>query len=137
MDTACPDGWRRALDEIAATPFTTLIPGHGEPMNRAAFIALAHGVRQSARLRRFGAAKDAIASPAGSATPPPSSPTGERAIDAMIDYYLDSRLRAAPEERARYCRPADAETGSRCRRTGVQECGLLGVTDRTRRSAAR
>ncbi len=39
LDTACPDGWRKALDAIAATPFETLIPGHGAPMGRAAFSA--------------------------------------------------------------------------------------------------
>ena len=39
MDTACPEGWRQALDEIAATPFTTLIPGHGAPMDRSEFLA--------------------------------------------------------------------------------------------------
>lgn len=39
LDTACPDGWRKALDAIDAVPFVTLIPGHGAPMNRAAFTA--------------------------------------------------------------------------------------------------
>src|SRR5438105_8531813 len=38
MDTACPEGWSKALGEIAKVPFTTLIPGHGEPMTRADFL---------------------------------------------------------------------------------------------------
>src|SRR5436305_1031276 len=29
MDTACPDGWKKALGEVVAVPFTRLIPGHG------------------------------------------------------------------------------------------------------------
>lgn len=37
LDTACPDGWRRALDQVWATPFTVLIPGHGAPMTRTQF----------------------------------------------------------------------------------------------------
>jgi hypothetical protein len=37
LDTACPDGWKKALAEIEATPFTTLIPGHGPKMDRAGF----------------------------------------------------------------------------------------------------
>ena len=37
MDTACADGWSRALAEIAVEPFKTLIPGHGAPMDRADF----------------------------------------------------------------------------------------------------
>ena len=39
MDTACADGWLRALSEIERTPFETLIPGHGPVMDRAAFTA--------------------------------------------------------------------------------------------------
>jgi glyoxylase-like metal-dependent hydrolase (beta-lactamase superfamily II) len=39
LDTACPEGWRKALDAIEATPFDTLIPGHGKPMDRAGFLA--------------------------------------------------------------------------------------------------
>ncbi|RSU63913.1 MBL fold metallo-hydrolase [Sphingomonas koreensis] len=39
LDTACPDGWLKALEEVAATPFATLIPGHGAPMDRPAFDA--------------------------------------------------------------------------------------------------
>lgn len=37
LDTACPDGWRVALATLAATPFRQLVPGHGGPMDRAAF----------------------------------------------------------------------------------------------------
>jgi glyoxylase-like metal-dependent hydrolase (beta-lactamase superfamily II) len=39
MDTACPDGWIRALDEIERVPFHTLIPGHGPIMTRADFVS--------------------------------------------------------------------------------------------------
>jgi glyoxylase-like metal-dependent hydrolase (beta-lactamase superfamily II) len=39
LDTACVAGWRDALDEIAATRFVTLVPGHGAPMNRPQFLA--------------------------------------------------------------------------------------------------
>ena len=38
MDTACPEGWGHALDDIAKLPFATLIPGHGDPMTRADFL---------------------------------------------------------------------------------------------------
>ncbi|HSI53937.1 MAG TPA: MBL fold metallo-hydrolase, partial [Ramlibacter sp.] len=37
LDTACVKGWRSALDELAATPFVTVVPGHGAPMDRAQF----------------------------------------------------------------------------------------------------
>ncbi len=37
FETACPAAWRKALDEVESVPFTTAIPGHGEPMSRAQF----------------------------------------------------------------------------------------------------
>ncbi|MBI1213104.1 MAG: MBL fold metallo-hydrolase [Alphaproteobacteria bacterium] len=37
LDTACPEGWRRALAQVDATPFKILIPGHGAPMTRRDF----------------------------------------------------------------------------------------------------
>lgn len=37
FETACPDQWRAALDEVWAVPFRLAIPGHGEPMGRAEF----------------------------------------------------------------------------------------------------
>jgi glyoxylase-like metal-dependent hydrolase (beta-lactamase superfamily II) len=107
FDTACPDGWRRALDRIAATRFATLIPGHGEPMGRAQFLAWRGA---------FNALLDCAASPASrdqciagwrrDAAQFLPADTGR--IDAMVSYYLDTRLRAAPDERNRYCRPDGA-----------------------------
>lgn len=37
FETACPDRWRAALDQVWALPFKSAIPGHGEPMSRAQF----------------------------------------------------------------------------------------------------
>lgn len=105
MDTACPEGWRRALEEIAATPFTTLIPGHGDPMTRADFLAwqtafnnlLDCGASERGRDECVaGWRRDAARFiPAGR----------EAMIDEYAAYYVDSRLRSAPEERQRYCQP--------------------------------
>ena len=39
FDTACPEGWAAALDELAKVDFTLLVPGHGEPMSRSGFEA--------------------------------------------------------------------------------------------------
>lgn len=105
MDTACPEGWRKALGEIAARPFRTLVPGHGAPMDRAQFLAWRSAFGNlldcaaSDRSRRAcidGWQRDAAAFiPAGA----------EKRTAGMVGYYLDTRLRAAPEERTRYCRP--------------------------------
>lgn len=37
FETACPERWREALDQVWATPFTVAIAGHGEPMTRSQF----------------------------------------------------------------------------------------------------
>ena len=37
LDTACVAGWKSALDQVWATPFELLVPGHGKPMSRAEF----------------------------------------------------------------------------------------------------
>ncbi|MGD9981227.1 MAG: MBL fold metallo-hydrolase [Hyphomonadaceae bacterium] len=37
FETACPQRWREALDDVWATSFRTVIAGHGEPMTRAQF----------------------------------------------------------------------------------------------------
>ncbi len=37
FETACPARWEAALDQVWATPFTLALPGHGPPLDRAAF----------------------------------------------------------------------------------------------------
>ena len=105
MDTACPEGWRRALDEIAATPFTTLIPGHGEAMTKGQFLiwrtAFGNLVDCAASSRTKAECIQGWRRDAASFI----RPGREALIDEAVDYYIDSRLRAAPEERNIYCRP--------------------------------
>lgn len=35
LDTACPEMWRLALEDVLATPFERVVPGHGREMTRA------------------------------------------------------------------------------------------------------
>ncbi len=37
FETACPERWREALDQVWATPFRIALAGHGEPMTRDQF----------------------------------------------------------------------------------------------------
>ena len=37
LDTACVEGWQAALNSVSSTPFVTLVPGHGKPMDRPRF----------------------------------------------------------------------------------------------------
>jgi glyoxylase-like metal-dependent hydrolase (beta-lactamase superfamily II) len=108
FDSGCPEGWRAALGEIAATPFVRLIPGHGDPMTRDAF----------ARWRAaFDALLDCAASPADVATcvagwragAAPFIPAGDEArIDDYAAYYVTEILRS-PAARERFCHPLRAE----------------------------
>jgi len=110
MDTACPDGWSRALGDIATLPFTTLIPGHGDPMTRADFVAwrtaydnfvdCGHSTRSGKECVE-GWSRDAA-----------------KFIDAAhkdyakgaAGYYLQTRLRSSPKEQQRFCKPLSAAT---------------------------
>ena len=108
MDTACPDGWRKALDEIARTPFKTLIPGHGSPMTRADFLewraAFGNFVdcgRSTAPVAECvaGWEKDA-ARFIGDAN--------RGYVRGAAEYYITTRLRSSPEEQRHYCKPLKA-----------------------------
>lgn len=103
FDTACPEGWRAALASIARTPFRTLVPGHGAPMDRAAF-------------RRWRVGFDRLLDCAESTAPAETCiagwqrdaasfiPAGREAyVAGLLRYYFDTRLRAPLPERRRYC----------------------------------
>ncbi|HEX8622290.1 MAG TPA: MBL fold metallo-hydrolase [Allosphingosinicella sp.] len=104
FDTGCPEGWREALTALAAKPFDTLVPGHGAPMTKARFLQwrtafgnlLDCAVTDKAKEECVaGWKRDAAA----------FIPAGDKRIDGMVGYYLDSRLRAPYAEREKYCRP--------------------------------
>ncbi len=108
MDTACPDGWRAALGEVAAADWQTLIPGHGDPMTRAqfeqwrsAFGALVDCGRSSSPTTQCadGWVRDAR---------PFITPGDEKRMASMVDYYVTTRLRSSPDEQQKYCRPLAA-----------------------------
>lgn len=96
LDTACPREWRAALEQILATPFTRLIPGHGREMTRGdvtryrdAFNALldcADGDAPAAACANAWAA---------SAAPLLDAQSGSQAdASAYARYYVESVLRA-------------------------------------------
>lgn len=111
MDTACAEGWQEALDEITTVPFATLVPGHGAPMARGAFLEWKQAFENFVACGQ--SARDKSECVAG----------WERDAAAFIDashadyvasaaaYYIDTRLRAAPEERERYCNAPAAAQG--------------------------
>ena len=108
MDTACPDGWAKALRDVERIPFTTLIPGHGPVMNRTDFL-------------QWKTAYDNLLSCGRSTADKKSCIAGwqkdaARFIDEAhrdyvpeaLNYYIDTRLRSSPEEQQKYCKPLKA-----------------------------
>lgn len=104
FDSGCPDGWGKALGEIAATPFVRLIPGHGAPMTRESFT-------------QWRAAFDAWVACAASSAETKTCvetwrtqaaafiPKGDEArIDEYANYYTTEILRSS-EARERFCHP--------------------------------
>ena len=91
FETACPDRWRAALDEVWATPFETAIPGHGRPMTRPQF---------DAYRRSFGsfvacARSDSAAAACGTAWADGigillgDDAARRKAVASGIEYYVD------------------------------------------------
>ncbi len=110
LDTACSRGWRKTLDQIAATPFKTVLPGHGAPMTRAGF--------ESYR-KAFGALIDCAAKTTTSNVEcaanwtsdtatlrDPGEAEGKQAF-GMTQYYVRDVLRAHGGDSA-YCKAKSA-----------------------------
>lgn len=105
MDTACADDWDAALGRLAALPFARIVPGHGPVLDRAAFGRYRAAF---AELRRCAA--DDAAMPAQCAAGWTAALEGlvdasdAPRVDGMLGYYFRTRLRAAADERQRFCK---------------------------------
>jgi len=105
MDTACADGWKKALVEIAATPFSTLIPGHGYPMTRAQFLQWKGAFDRFVDCGRSTRMKEeCVAGWKRDAAPFIDAEHSDYVTEAA-GYYLDTRLRSSSEEQEKYCKP--------------------------------
>jgi glyoxylase-like metal-dependent hydrolase (beta-lactamase superfamily II) len=110
MDTACPDGWARALDEVGKVPFTTLIPGHGEPMTRSDFLQWRAAYTNLLSCARSPADKGKCVA-GWNRDAAKFIDEGHKAyVVEALNYYIDTRLRSSPEEQQRYCKPLKAPT---------------------------
>ena len=103
FDTACPPGWQGALARLAAVNFELLVPGHGRVMTRAEFERYRAGFDRllaCAASRESGeACADGWMRDLGALVP-----EGDRGLArGLLQYYLPSSLRAAPEKLAPLC----------------------------------
>ena len=105
MDTACPDGWSKALTDIAAKPFITLIPGHGPAMSRADFQQWRTAYDNFVKCGRSTAEKSACVSGWENDAGKFIGAAYQSYVHEAADYYLTTRLRSSPEEQQKYCKP--------------------------------
>ena len=104
MDTACPDGWKKALEEVAATPFETLIPGHGAPMSRTQFLQWKGAFDRFVDCGRSAQTKEECVAGWKRDAEPFIDAEHATYVTEAAGYYLDTRLRSSPEERQKYCK---------------------------------
>ena len=110
MDTACADGWAKALNAIAKVPFMTLIPGHGDPMTKADFLQWRTAYNNLLACARSAADKKVCVA-GWDRDAARFIDAGHKAyVDEALVYYIDSRLRSSPEEQQHYCKPLVAGT---------------------------
>ena len=108
MDTACAEGWSKALDEVAAVPFTTLIPGHGDPMTRADFLTWQKAYNAFVDCGHSSADKKQCVDGWVRDAAKFIDAEHEGYARAAAEYYLDTRLRSSAEEQQNYCKPLTA-----------------------------
>jgi len=103
LDTACPARWQAALGRVAAAEWTTLVPGHGAPMDRAAFATYRTAFDNLLACAASTAAKEACVDgwlgDAGALLPE----SERERTRGMADYYVEQILRGPAERRARLC----------------------------------
>lgn len=107
LDTACAKGWARALDEISQMPFHTLIPGHGDPMDRTDFLTWRRAYNT---LLSCGESHAPEAQCVAAWKRDASKFVDEehrQYVDEALTYYIKERLRA-PEQQLHYCRTLKA-----------------------------
>src|SRR5262249_301663 len=103
LDTACPERWAKALDGLAATGFTVLVPGHGEPMVPADFATYRTAF---ANLLACGAsARDKADCVAGwqKDAAPLLAGADAKFVAMLADYYVETALRGDAKQRAALC----------------------------------
>ena len=103
FDTACAPRWRAQLARLDAVGFETLVPGHGTPMNHAAFHRYRHAfdalLRCAAGSASVASCSDAWLHDAGNLVPTADAGLARN----LLSYYTNQILRAPAARRDKYC----------------------------------
>jgi glyoxylase-like metal-dependent hydrolase (beta-lactamase superfamily II) len=101
FDTACPERWTQALDQLATLRFRWLVPGHGAPLGRGQFVIYREAYGRLLRCAASAAPKlqciDGWLRDAGGLFPQDQQPLAR----SLLSKDFDERLRAP---RAAQCR---------------------------------
>lgn len=101
FDTACPSGWRAALDAVEEKPFERIAAGHGALLTRADYFiwrkAFDNLLACASQGDGAGCADGWLADAAAFV-----AEEDEALARAMIIYYVDEIIRS-PEKRAEFC----------------------------------
>ena len=104
LDTACPAGWIKALDELGDVAYEQLIPGHGLPLSRQQVVVYRDGLDGLVRC----AASDAPSSDCADgwfAAMADIAPTSDTAFHrGILEYYVTQVLRGDPNLITARCR---------------------------------
>lgn len=103
LDTACPERWQAALAHLAAVDFATLVPGHGAPMDRAAFATYRRAYERLLACAAGDAPKSACIDGWLADAAPLLAGADPAFIRTLLDYYMDSSLRGDPQRRSKLC----------------------------------
>jgi glyoxylase-like metal-dependent hydrolase (beta-lactamase superfamily II) len=104
LDTACPEGWKAALDNLSHAEFKVMVPGHGTPMRRAGFetYRLAFGNLLTCAAARHKTNDECVEGwlrDAGTLIADADQPRAR----TMMDYYVVNALRGKTERIERLC----------------------------------
>ncbi|HPN78277.1 MBL fold metallo-hydrolase [Dokdonella sp.] len=110
FDTACPEGWRDALETLSRVDFKLLVPGHGAPMTRPAFESYRSAFGDLLTCSTGAADKhlciDAWMSDMQASIASADAPYARR----LLDYYIEQFIKTGSAGRKRWC--ADPGSGS-------------------------
>ena len=90
---------------MAATPFVTLIPGHGAPMDRAQFLQWKGAFNAFVDCGKSTRPKKGCVAGWTRDAAPFIDDEHRNYVTKAAAYYIDTRLRSSAEEQQKYCKP--------------------------------
>ena len=103
LDTACPAHWQDALCALAGQDFEWLVPGHGAPMARDQFGTYRHAFANLLKCASSAKTKTACIDGWLHDAKPLLSAEDGKSAKPMLDYYMDTSLRADPAKTRKLC----------------------------------